>query len=233
LISEKGRVVREMFGAIAGRYDFLNHFLSANADRRWRRLCAAEVRSRLEGTRPAILDLGCGTADLALELARDASVVGCDFCHPMLVLGKRKLGAPGARNVELAEADALSLPFRDGTFDAVVSAFVVRNLADLDGGLRETARVLRRGGVLGVLEFALPQSAVFGAAFRFYFSRILPALGRIVSGVDGPYRYLPESVRTFPGARALSERIGGAGFHGVDYRLLTGGIAVLHTATRA
>jgi demethylmenaquinone methyltransferase/2-methoxy-6-polyprenyl-1,4-benzoquinol methylase len=229
LISEKGRAVREMFGAIAGRYDFLNHFLSGNVDRRWRRVCAEEVRSRLEGARPAILDLGCGTADLALELARDASVTGCDFCHPMLVVGKRKVG----RTVELAEADALLLPFRDGTFDAVVSAFVVRNLADLDGGLRETARVLRRGGVLGVLEFALPQSAVFGAAYRFYFSRILPALGRIVSGVDGPYRYLPESVRTFPGPGALSERIGGAGFRGVDYRLLTGGIAALYTATRA
>src|SRR5262249_13090992 len=139
-----------MFGAIAGRYDFLNHFLSGNVDRRWRRVCAAEVRGRLAGARPAILDLGCGTADLALELARDGSVVGCDFCHPMLVVGKGKLGARGARSVELAEADALLLPFRDGAFDAVVSAFVVRNLSDLDGGLRETARVLRRGGVLGV-----------------------------------------------------------------------------------
>jgi len=229
LISDQGRAVREMFGSIAARYDLLNHVLSGNVDRRWRKACAAEVRKRIAAGRPRILDVGCGTADLALQFAGAGTVVGCDFCHPMLLVGKKKAGSAA---VALAEADALILPFPDATFDAVVSAFVVRNLADLDAGLVEMARVLRPGAVLGVLDFAMPEAALFGAAYRFYFTRVLPAVGRFVSGVDGPYRYLPESVRAFPRPAVLRDRIAAAGFARAEYRLLTRGIAALYTAIR-
>jgi demethylmenaquinone methyltransferase/2-methoxy-6-polyprenyl-1,4-benzoquinol methylase len=229
LISDQGRAVREMFASIAARYDLLNHLLSGNVDRRWRRVCAAEVRKRIAAGRPRILDVGCGTADLALAFAGAGTVVGCDFCHPMLLVGKKKAGRAA---VALAEADALVLPFLDATFDAVVSAFVVRNLADLDAGLVEMARVLRRGAVLGVLDFAMPEAALFGAAYRFYFTRVLPAIGSLVSGVDGPYRYLPESVRAFPRPPVLRDRIAAAGFARAEYRLLTCGIAALYTAIR-
>jgi demethylmenaquinone methyltransferase/2-methoxy-6-polyprenyl-1,4-benzoquinol methylase len=232
--SEKAQNVREMFGVIARRYDFLNHFLSGNIDRRWRRSCVREVSRRLACSRPAILDIGCGTGDLSLAFSELGPVVGCDFCHPMLQIGRDKITSHRSSHpISLLEADALVLPFQDGCFDVVVSAFVLRNLADARSGLREMRRVLRDGGVLGVLDFSMPRIPVIGALYRFYFLRVLPRLGAIISGVDGPYKYLPDSVGNFPGPDELLDLIANAGFEKGEYRLLSGGIAVLLLARAA
>ncbi len=231
---ETARTVRDMFGKIAARYDFLNHFLSANTDRLWRRRCVNEVRRRLASSNARILDVGCGTGDLSIAFSSVGAVFGCDFCHPMLQIGRQKVARAGAlHSVELVEGDALSLSFRDGAFDAVVSAFVVRNLANIDAGLGEMRRVLRPGGVLAILDFSMPGTPVLGAAYRFYFLRILPRLGKWLSGVDGPYRYLPDSVQTFPPPEALARRVASSGFLNVESYLLTRGVAVLLVATAA
>jgi demethylmenaquinone methyltransferase/2-methoxy-6-polyprenyl-1,4-benzoquinol methylase len=224
----KARQVREMFGAISARYDLLNHLLSGGIDRRWRRTCAFEVGNRLDGTHPRILDIGCGTGDLSMAFQRQSRVVGCDFCHPMLEIGRRKISDAGrSGQVVFLAADALMLPFPDSSFDAVVSAFVLRNLANRERGLSEMRRVLRPGGVLGVVDFSMPTAPVMGALYRFYFLRILPRLGKLISGVDGPYRYLPESVSNFPGPAELCSQIERVGFRAVEHRLMTGGIAML------
>jgi len=229
--NEKARSVREMFGAIAGRYDFLNHFLSANIDRRWRQACLNEVSKRNRVDTPRILDIGCGTADLSLLFSRLGPVIGCDFSQPMLRIAVNKLARNGAApHVSLIAADALLLPFPDSSFDIVISAFVLRNLADMDRGLRETRRVLRPGGIMGILEFGMPRKPVLGALYRWYFTGFLPKFGRLISGVDGAYAYLPSSVQAFPPIDALKKRIERAGFIEVQTRLLTVGIAVLATA---
>ena len=227
-MSEKASDVRAMFGAIARRYDFLNHFLSGNIDRRWRRACVREVSMRLTCARPEILDIGCGTGDLSLAFSPLGPVTGCDFCHPMLRIGREKIArSRHGHRIDLLEGDALALPFPDGSFDVVVSAFVLRNLADAQKGIQEMRRVLRRGGVLGVLDFSMPQTPILGRLYRFYFRSILPKLGKLISGVDGPYQYLPDSVRNFPGPEALKVMIGNAGFENAEHRLFLGGVAVL------
>lgn len=225
---KRARAVREMFGAIAGRYDFLNHFLSINIDRSWRRACVCEVGGMVRAARPRILDVGCGTADLSLACSVLGPVVGCDFSHPMLRLGLAKVAkAESAHPVSLLEGDALALPFPDASFDAVVSAFVLRNLAHIPRGIDEMRRVLRPAGVLAILDFGLPETPILGRLYRIYFTRILPRLGRLVSGVDGPYKYLPDSVSTFPRPDALRRLVEQAGLEDVEYRLLTAGVAIL------
>jgi demethylmenaquinone methyltransferase / 2-methoxy-6-polyprenyl-1,4-benzoquinol methylase len=226
--NEKSRRVREMFGAIAGRYDFLNHFLSANIDRRWRRTCLREISKRIQISNPGILDLGCGTGDLSMLFSRIGPVAGCDFSHPMLQIAARKIKGNGMdRTVSLIEADALQLPFADASFDAVVSAFMLRNLADMDRGLHEMRRVLRPGGVMGVLEFGMPRNPAFSILYRWYFVSVLPKLGRMVSGIEGPYGYLPASVQAFPPIESLNRRVAQARFSNITGLQLTGGIAVL------
>ncbi len=220
-----------MFGAIARRYDFLNHFLSANVDKRWRRACLREVSRLLSRTPRSILDVGCGTGDLSLAFSSLGPVVGCDFCRPMLNIGKDKISRDGSPYpIFLVEGDALTLPFPDGSFDAVVSAFVLRNLADTEKGLLEMRRVLRAGGVLGIMDFSMPRARMFGKMYRVYFQKVLPKLGAIISGVEGAYKYLPESVQSFPGPEELASRMTRAGFNRVEFRLLSGGIAVLMLA---
>ncbi len=217
-----------MFGAIAGRYDFLNHFLSANLDRRWRRICVREIERRLAVPSPKILDVGCGTGDLSLAFSRLGSVTGCDFCHPMLRLGMEKAAKSRTRfPVFLLEADALNLPFADASFDAVVSAFVLRNLADIDLGFREMRRVLRPGGLLGVLEFGMPRPSLLATLYRLYFAKILPKIGKLISGVDGPYAYLPSSVQSFPPVEELKKKAGQAGFLNIEHKLLASGVSIL------
>jgi demethylmenaquinone methyltransferase/2-methoxy-6-polyprenyl-1,4-benzoquinol methylase len=224
--------VREMFGSIAGRYDFLNHFLSANIDRHWRDVCVGEVRRRLRVSVPQILDIGCGTADLSLCFSHIGPVVGCDFCQPMLKIGAQKVvRIAHCHSILLLGADALELPFADASFDVVVSAFVLRNLADMDRGFREMLRVLRPGGVMGVLEFGMPRLPVLRTLYRWYFLHVLPRLGRLISGVDGPYGYLPNSVQAFPPAHELKRQAEQAGFVDVTAKLLTGGIAILLTGS--
>jgi demethylmenaquinone methyltransferase / 2-methoxy-6-polyprenyl-1,4-benzoquinol methylase len=217
-----------MFAAIAGRYDFLNHFLSANFDRRWRQICVRELSKRTETARPLILDIGCGTADLSLAFSKLGPVIGCDFCHPMLRVGANKIAASSLHfPISLLGADALVLPFAESSFDIVVSAFVLRNLADIDRGLQEMRRVLRPGGLLGVLEFGMPKIPLIAPFYRWYFLSVLPKVGRLISGVDGPYGYLPASVQAFPAAEELKGRVVKAGFHHAEYKLLTAGIALL------
>src|SRR5919197_312849 len=214
--------VRGMFTAIAPRYDFLNHLLSLNVDRSWRRSAVARLgwEAKPDGT---YLDLCAGTLDLAAELGRRAGfrgrVIGADFAVPMLVHGRDK----SSRTVPVA-ADALRLPFPAGRFDGAVVGFGVRNLADLDGGLREAARVLKPGARFVVLEFATPRFAPLRAVYLFYFRRILPAIGRLVSKHRDAYTYLPESVLAFPEPEALAERLRSAGFSRVGFERLTGGI---------
>ncbi len=172
--------------------------------------------------------MGCGTADLSLAFADMGRVVGCDFCRPMLRIGAEKVLNRHRRNsIYLLEADALRLPFADNSFDVVVSAFVLRNLPDIDLGLREMRRILRPGGVMGFLEFGMPTSPLLGRLYRFYFLRVLPRLGNLISGVNGAYAYLPASVKIFPPAVELKKKAEAAGFESVRYRLLTAGIAVL------
>ena len=227
----KDRAVRAMFAEIAPSYDRLNHLLSANIDKRWRRLTVAKLRDVLARPGALALDLCCGTADLTLELARHARVIGCDFCHPMLVIGREKVA--GAGRASLAEGDALSLPFADKSFDAVTVAFGLRNLEQVERGLAEIFRVLKPGGRAAVLEFSRPVVPVFREAFEFYFHRVLPRIGALISGSDGAYRYLPASVRAFPDQARLAELMRDAGFVGVGYHNLSGGIAALHLGGRA
>lgn len=222
--------MRDMFTAIAPRYDFLNHLLSFNVDRSWRRAAVRRLawERRPDGT---YLDLCAGTLDLAATLARApgfrGTVIGADFVIPMLARGKGK--ALRARPVG---ADALALPFADARFDGAMVAFGVRNLADLDAGLREAHRVLRPGARFVVLEFTTPRRAPLRALYLFYFRRVLPAIGRAVSKHRDAYTYLPESVLEFPDPDALARRLEGAGFAGVGYELVSGGICAVHHATR-
>lgn len=229
---EKSVAVRRMFGAIAPRYDLLNHLLSLNIDRLWRRRAISML---LEGRRPRgrYLDACSGTFDLALALARrrgfDGIVIGSDFALPMLERGRRKLGGTPVRP---ACADALRLPFGDATFDGATVGFGVRNLAQLDAGLRELARVLRPGARLAILEFTTPSWQPLRALYMLYFLRILPLIGRLVSKHGSAYAYLPASVLEFPEPPALAEKMRAAGFDEVRWRRLTGGIAAVHVGTR-
>ena len=226
----KRSYVRRMFTAIAPRYDLLNHFLSFNIDRRWRRIAVRRLgwEAHPGGT---YLDLCSGTMDLAAQLARSAGfrgrVLGADFVVPMLERGRGKAD----RAVPVA-ADALQLPFPDASFDGALVAFGLRNLADPNAGLAEAARVLKPGARLVVLEFATPRFAPLRAAFLFYFRRILPAIGRVVSKHRDAYTYLPESVASWPAPEALAAEFAAAGFHDTGYDLLTAGICAVHYGTR-
>lgn len=221
-----------MFAGIAGRYDLLNHLLSGNTDKRWRRLVADELRPSLaEGAR--VLDVACGTGDLSLVLSRAgrARVVGVDFCRPMLEVARGKADGEESR-VPFVEGDALRLPFADEVFDVATIAFGLRNLASVEGGLKELRRVLKPGGRVAVLEFSTPVVPGFRALFQFYFARVLPRIGGLVSGSRGAYEYLPDSVSKFPDQKRLAALMRETGFAEVGYRNLTGGIAALHTGTR-
>jgi len=221
-----------MFATISLRYDLLNHLLSGNMDKRWRRKVASELTKAFpEGGR--ILDVACGTGDLGLALfeALNARVVGADFCRPMLQIAAEKVGRTNA-SLPFIEADALALPFSDSSFDAVTIAFGLRNLASVGDGLVELHRVLRPGGQAAILEFSRPKLAGFRSIFRFYFTKLLPLLGGIVSGARSAYEYLPDSVSRFPDQEALGSLMRETGFEKVRYLNLTGGVAALHLGTR-
>lgn len=219
---EAARWVRRMFGRVARRYDFLNHLLSFNLDRRWRARAVRELRAALERPGARALDVCCGTGDLLAALGG----LGIDFCHPMLLAARRKM--PDAA---LVEADALALPLADASLDVAATAFGFRNLANYEKGLRELRRVLKPGGVAAILEFSQPPSALFAALYGFYSKRILPAIGGAVSGERGAYEYLPSSVRMFPGAEQLAAMMREAGFAEVRFKRMTGGIVALHLGT--
>ena len=223
------RAIRDMFAAVAPRYDFLNHLLSFGRDLAWRKGTARALREVLSRPDSLAVDVCCGTGDLALELGRLSAgkVIGTDFCRPMLQRAREK-AARRLRPVFFLEADTLALPFRDGSLDLVTVAFGFRNLADYAHGLQEMRRVLKPGGVVAILEFSQVEWPILGPLFRFYFHRILPRLGTWVSGVRGPYQYLPESVSRFPDQESLATALSAAGFANVRYQNFTGGIAALH-----
>lgn len=223
-----------MFAGIAPRYDLLNHVLSFNIDRGWRKLLVETLSPILQRGDAKVLDLCCGTGDVLLDLQASAAspVMGADFCHPMLLAARHKAQRTGFQ-APLFEADALTLPLPGESLDAISIAFGFRNLANYESGLRELHRVLKPGGTLAILEFSHPQGTAMKAAYGFYSRVMLPAIGALLSGSREAYAYLPESIRKFPGAPDLRERMIAAGFGETTFTLLTGGIAALHVGTRS
>lgn len=221
-----------MFGQIAPWYDFLNHALSLNIDKRWR-----TKTTRLVPPEPdagPILDLCTGTGDLALAYHRAAKeavpIVGADFCHEMLVRAGEKAAKTGIRFVE---ADAQALPFPDNTFQIVTVAFGLRNVTDTDRGLAEIVRVARPGGRIAILEFSRPRNRLFGRLYTFYFRHVLPKVGQLLSrSAENAYKYLPESALRFPDYEALAEKMRAHGLEDVQFTPFTFGIATLYTGRK-
>ena len=225
------RAVQRMFDEIAPRYDLVNHTISMNIDRLWWRRTARTFTRILRRNDARVLDLCAGTGDLSVALravataqGSSANIYALDFSHPMLQHGLQKYAA---RGIQPVEADALSLPLPDGSIELVVSAFGFRNLANYNAGLREIFRVLRPEGEVGILDFGEP-GGLFGKAYGFYFRRILPRIGALLSGVRGPYDYLPASVGKFPPPQEMLSRMQEAGFRDVSWTPYTFGIAGLY-----
>jgi demethylmenaquinone methyltransferase/2-methoxy-6-polyprenyl-1,4-benzoquinol methylase len=231
--AEHARRVREMFATIAARYDLLNHLLSGNIDKRWRRAVAKALFATLSQGEARILDVACGTGDLSLTLfaSGKAQIIGLDFCRPMLDIAQSKAARSGF-TVPFVEGDALNLPFRDSSFEAATIAFGLRNLASVEAGFKELLRVLKPGGRVAVLEFSKPNAPLLRSAFKLYFTKLLPLFGGLISGSKSAYQYLPESVSRFPDQAGLANLMRQAGFEQVAFRNLTGGIAALHSGTR-
>jgi demethylmenaquinone methyltransferase / 2-methoxy-6-polyprenyl-1,4-benzoquinol methylase len=226
--------VRDMFDQIAPRYDFLNHLLSFNIDRLWWWRTARRFRIILARPDAAVLDVCCGTGDMTMALLRHRprgarAVLAADFAHQMLVRGAEKLRGRGAVAIE---ADALHLPVRSGSIDLLMTAFGFRNLANYRAGLEEFHRVLQPGGELGILDFSEP-GGLTGKLYAFYFRRVLPAIGSRLSGVRGPYAYLPSSVERFPSPPEMLGILRSVGFQDVSWTPYSFGIAGLYRAVRA
>ena len=229
------RAVQRMFDEIAPRYDLANHTISMNIDRLWWRRTARTFTHILQRNDARVLDLCAGTGDLSVALravataqGSSANIYALDFSHPMLQHGLQKYAA---RGIQPVEADALSLPLRDGSIELVVSAFGFRNLANYKAGLREIFRVLRPEGEVGILDFGEP-GGWFGKAYGFYFRRILPRIGGLISGVRGPYDYLPASVGKFPPPQQMLSRMRAIGFRDVSWTPYTFGITGLYRGTK-
>jgi demethylmenaquinone methyltransferase/2-methoxy-6-polyprenyl-1,4-benzoquinol methylase len=235
VIDKSNRRVQQMFGEIAPKYDRMNHLLSMNIDRLWRRKTVRTVRPLNESP---ILDICTGTGDLAISLYREtggkAPVIGADFCREMLQIGEKKRIKYGlGDNLQFVEADAQELPFADNTFQLVTVAFGLRNVADTDRGLQEMTRVCIPGGQVAVLEFSMPSRQPFLGIYRWYFRHILPRIGQLFArnGSDA-YAYLPESVGEFPFGQALADRLTNAGLSEVRFIPLTMGVATLYVGKK-
>jgi demethylmenaquinone methyltransferase/2-methoxy-6-polyprenyl-1,4-benzoquinol methylase len=240
--ADASKKVREMFTQIAPRYDLLNHLLSLQLDRLWRARTARRLQPILDRPDALVLDLCCGTGDLAFALARagKARIVGVDFAHSMLVRAREKSAAlvpppnhDSPAPMPFFEADALRLPFAGASFDLVTSAFGFRNLANYEAGLREIQRVLKPGGTIAILEFTEPPDGLLGAFYRWYFCKVLPRIGGLISGDRSAYNYLPKSVARFFRPPELAALMNALGYQSVDYRAWTLGTVALHTALRA
>ncbi|MGH2990610.1 MAG: bifunctional demethylmenaquinone methyltransferase/2-methoxy-6-polyprenyl-1,4-benzoquinol methylase UbiE [Solirubrobacterales bacterium] len=225
--------VRGMFDRIAGVYDLMNTAMTAGLHHRWRRLAAD--RAEL-GSGDSALDACCGTGDLAIELARrtgpSGRVVGCDFSEPMLELARTKAADAGMPEIEFEWADALELPYEDRCFDAVTVGFGVRNLAEIERGIGELARVLRPGGRLVILEITQPRRPPLSWFHGLWFERIVPRLGAL-AGDSAAYSYLPESVKRFPPPGELAAIMDRAGLERIRWTVLAGGIIAIHSGARA
>ncbi len=222
-----------MFAGIAPKYDFLNHLLSFNIDRGWRKALVKRLAPVLARADAKVLDLCCGTGDVLLDLkgVAAAHIIGADFCHPMLVSARAKIARRGS-DAPLVESDALQLPFDANTLDAISISFGFRNLANYQMALREFERVLRPGGILAILEFSHPPGLIMRSAYGFYSGLVLPAIGTLISGSTQAYLYLPDSIRRFPKAEQLRSMMEHAGFQHTGFELLTGGITALHSGSR-
>jgi len=239
--ADASKKVREMFTQIAPRYDLLNHLLSFELDRLWRARAARHLRPVLQRADAVVLDLCCGTGDLAFALGHEAKarILGADFAHTMLVRAWMKSqylpshsGLTPAPPLPLSEADALRLPFADASFDLVTSAFGFRNLANYEAGLREIYRVLKPGGTIAILEFAEPPQGFLGNLYRWYFTRVLPRVGWLISGHQSASSYLPHSVARFFHPPELAALMCSVGYESVVFREWTMGTVALHTGTR-
>ena len=233
--------VREMFTRIAPRYDLLNHLLSLQLDRVWRARATSQLRPILERSDALVMDLCCGTGDLAFSLARagTARIIGADFAHTMLVRAKEKSaalaeasGGNAGAALPFFEADAMRLPFADGSFHLVTTAFGFRNLSNYEAGLHEIQRVLKPGGTIAILEFTEPPAGTWGNLYRWYFSEVLPKIGGLISGDPTAYSYLPKSVARFFRPTELASLMTATGYQSVAYRVWTFGTVALHTAVR-
>jgi demethylmenaquinone methyltransferase/2-methoxy-6-polyprenyl-1,4-benzoquinol methylase len=228
---EKRAYVRDIFTAIAPTYDRLNRIISFRFDQGWRRYAVARLgwERKPEGI---YLDLCAGTLDFGATLASRAGfrgrIIGADFVRRMLELGRHK-----SPRLAPVNADALDLPFPDQSFDGAMVGWGVRNLVDLDAGLAETARVLKPGSRLVILEMALPRRRLLRAAYQFYFRRVMPLIGRAISKHTTAYSWLPESTRVFPSPPELARRMESHGFESVSYRLFMGGVCAMHVGTKA
>jgi demethylmenaquinone methyltransferase/2-methoxy-6-polyprenyl-1,4-benzoquinol methylase len=242
-VVDAARAVQQMFDSIAPRYDLLNHVLSASVDRLWWWQTARRFRAILADPDAAVLDICCGTGHMTRALLKGRSrgarpILAADFAREMLSRGARRFAArkAGAPSAVALEADALHLPLRDASLDLIVTAFGFRNLANYEAGLKEFARVLKPGGQLGILDFAEP-GGLFGKAYAIYFRRVLPAIGRLISGRGaagsvGPYSYLPASVAKFPPPAEMLELMRASGYTNCAWKPYTFGIAGLYTGVR-
>ena len=241
LLDKRETRIRTMFGNIARRYDLLNHLLSLNIDRYWRWRTTRLAPPNLDGpgTVAPILDVCTGTGDLALAYDRAAKrrvpIVGTDFCLPMLIPARDKTQRRRAADrIRYIEADTQRLPFPDDTFQLTTVAFGLRNVTDTERGLAEMVRVTQPGGRVAILEFSRPRHWLFGRLYRFYFRRILPCIGQVISrSRDNAYNYLPASVMEFPDGEALAEKLRGHGLTDVRWYPLTFGIATLYVGTKS
>ena len=240
---DASRRVREMFTQIAPRYDLLNHLLSLQLDRAWRARVARRLRPMLARSDATVLDLCCGTGDLAFALNKNAQarIIGADFAHTMLLRAKEKAALassrPGndrsaVRTVRFLEADALRLPFADTSFDLVTTAFGFRNLANYEAGLREISRILKPGGTIAILEFTEPPDGFSGAAYRWYFRNVLPRIGGVLSGQRAAYAYLPKSVSRFFRPSELAALMTAMGYQSIEISVWTFGTVALHIGKR-
>ncbi len=235
LLDKRETRIRRMFGNIAPSYDFLNHLLSLNIDHYWRWKTTQLVPP--QGTEP-ILDNCTGTGDLALAYGKaanqDVQIFAADFCPEMLSLAMEKTSRKNENNrIRYIEADAQDLPFPDNTFQIATVAFGLRNVTSTDRGISEMARVIKPGGKVAILEFSKPNNRLFGSLYEFYFRRILPVIGQMISrSKDSAYRYLPESVMEFPDGEALAERMRKQGLTDVKWYPLTFGVATLYVGTK-
>ena len=222
--------ISRMFGRIARRYDRLNRIMSLGMDGRWRQQAAASAKPDAS----LALDIGTGTGDFALELTKRGvrQIVGADFSLEMLAAARAKLAAKDVLNASWTLADALHLPFPEGTFDCVTNAFVLRNLADLRSGLVEMARVLQPGGRLVCLDMTQPPPGIAGTLYKLYFYRLLPPIAGVLSGDRAAYRYLPNSLVGFPDSAALAKLLADIGLVEVEVRKVGGGTVAIHTAVK-
>jgi len=232
-LSDKGRGVRQMFDDIAGRYDLLNRLLSFGIDRRWRRFAVSQLSIPKNG---CVLDIATGTCDVALEIAeqtdQSVQIVGEDFTQGMLVQGLAKLKAsPHGERITLVNAPCEEIPHPSETFDGITIAFGIRNVVDRQAGLNEMFRVLKPGGRVVILEFSQPRSQLFRNIYYFYFQKMLPAIGGLISKRSA-YQYLPDSVLEFPGQEEFSAMMRNAGFAKVQYVPLTFGIATVYVGDK-